>query len=91
MSKPRKEKLMYSKREIKNELRRQLKQYEASFNDLTPEERKVLHQWVADGNSVYCNPSLIAGEDGNPLCYITAIRLVADMWSNPEDYGIDTR
>ena len=69
-------------------MRRELKQYEASFADLMPDERKALHEWVADGNSVRDNPSLIAGEDGNPLCYITAIRLVADMWNNPGDYGI---
>ena len=79
---------MYTKREIRDVLRRELKQYEASFSDLTPDERKTLHQWVADGNSVRDNPSLIAGEDGNPLCYITAIRLVADMWNHPEDYCI---
>ena len=79
---------MYTRREMRNALRRELKQYEASFVDLMPNERKTLHEWVADGNSVRDNPSLIAGEDGNPLCYITAIRLVADMWNNPEDYGL---
>ena len=43
----------YSKREIKNELRRQLKQYEVAVGDITPQERKALRKWVADGNSVY--------------------------------------
>ena len=79
---------MYTRREMRNALRRELKQYEASFVDLMPNERKSLHEWVADGNSVRDNPSFIAGDDGNPLCYITAIRLVADMWNNPEDYGL---
>ena len=78
---------MYTKRKLRNVLRRELKQYETSFDDLTPVERKELHEWVADGNSVRDNPSLIAGEDGNPLCYIAAIRLIADMRNHPEDYS----
>jgi hypothetical protein len=81
------QKTMYTKREIRAELRRQLKQYEAFVGYLAPDERKALHEWVADGNSVYDNPGLIAVEDGNPLCYIEAIRLIADMWSNPENYN----
>jgi hypothetical protein len=79
---------MYTKRETRNVLRMELKEYEASVGNLTPDERKALHGWVADGNSVYNNFSCIAGEDGNPLCYIAAIRLLADMWNYPEDYGI---
>jgi hypothetical protein len=66
----------------------ELKQYEASFGDLTPNERIALHEWIADGNSVRDNPSLIAGEDGNPLGFIEAFRLIADMESYPEDYGL---
>ena len=81
---------MYTKKEIRDVLRRELKQDETSIGDLAPDERKALHEWVAGGNSVYDNPSLIAGEDGNPLCFIAAIRLVADMWNHPEDYGIST-
>ena len=78
---------MYTKREIRNVLRRELKQYEASVGDLSPDERKELHQWVADGNSVYENAFWLAGEDGNPLCYIAAMRLVSDMLNHPEDYS----
>jgi len=79
---------MCTQKEIRNVLRRELKLYEASFADLLPDERKALHEWVTDGNSVRDNPSLIAGENGSPLCYIAAIRLVTDMWNYPEDYGI---
>ena len=78
---------VYTKREIRNVLRRELKLYEASVGDLTPNERKALHQWVADGNSVYENARWLAGEDGNPLCFIAAIRLEDDMLRHPEDYG----
>ena len=77
---------MTTKREIRNALRRELKQYEASIGDLAPDERKELRQWVADGNSVYENAYWLAGEDGNPLCYISANRFVADMLNQPENY-----
>jgi hypothetical protein len=80
-------KSFYTHREIRRVLRKELKLYEASFDDLAPDERKALREWVNDGDSVHDNPSLIAGEDGNLLCYISAIRLVADMWNNPEDYS----
>ena len=78
---------MTTKREIRNALRRELKQYEASIGTLAPDEREALHQWVNGGNSVYENASWLAGEDGNPLCFIAAIRLEADMLSHPEDYS----
>ena len=78
----------YFKRKIKNELRRQLKQYEVAVGDITPEERKALRKWVADGNSVYDNAWWIADEDGNPLCFIEAFRLISDMLNHPEDYGL---
>ena len=71
----------YSKKEIKNELRKQLKQYEVAVGDITPKERKALRKWVADGNSVYDNPYWLAGEDGNSLCFIAAIRLVVELKS----------
>jgi hypothetical protein len=59
-----------------------------SFGELTPDERKALHKWIADGNSVYDNAWGIASEDGNPLGFIEAFRLVDDMLSYPEDYGL---
>ena len=81
---------MYTKREIRKVLRRQLRQYEASIGALTPDERRALHEWVADGNSVYDNPFGIADEDSRPSCYISAIRLISDMLSYSEDYGFWT-
>jgi len=57
------------------------------FGKLTTDERKALQEWIADSNSVYDNAWWIAGEDGNPLCFIEALRLVNDMLCHPEDYG----
>jgi len=67
-----------------------LEQYEATIGYMTPDERKELREWVADGNATACNPWLIAGEDGRPLDYITAARINEDMCRNPEAYGTET-
>jgi hypothetical protein len=56
-----KRKALYTKSEIRHELRRELKLYETSVGILAPDERKMLHEWVADGNGVYDNPSCFAG------------------------------
>jgi len=57
----------------------QLKDYEKTFDDMTPGERKGLRKWVRDGNSVYENPCLIWSEDGRPMDYINAIRFDEDI------------
>jgi hypothetical protein len=59
-----------------------------SFGDAALDERKALHEWVVNGNSVFDNAWGIASEDGNPLSFIEAFRLVVDMSSYPEDYGL---
>ena len=69
--------------EIREYLRGKLNDYMSIVGNLTPEEKKDLRKWVADGNSVYDNPCLLYGEDGHPMDYITAIRIDADMY---EDY-----
>ena len=67
-----------------------LGQYEAMMGYMTPDERKELREWVADGNATICNPWYMAGEDGRPLDYITAVRINEDICRNPEAYGIET-
>jgi len=78
----------YTKREIMAALRKELREYEASIGSLTPVERERLREWVADGHSAYENPYLLYGVDGRPFCFIEAFRINADMYENPEDYGI---
>jgi len=78
---------MASKRERQAMLHRELKEYEATISDLTVAERKELREWVAEGNSAYDNGCYMAGEDGNPMDYITANRITADMVKNPQDYN----
>jgi len=73
-------------KEHKSDLCKELKSYEAEIEDLTDEERKDLHEWVADGNSVYDNPYYMSEDNGKPMDYIEAIRITADMRENPENY-----
>jgi len=63
-----------------------LKRYEATIADMTPQERKELHEWVADGFDVHDNPWLLYDEYGHPFDFITASRIADDMALNPEAY-----
>lgn len=76
----------FTKKDVRDMLREELRRYKATIGRLEPDERKELREWVAAGNSVHCNPYYLAGEDGAPLDYITAIRIAEDMWCDPEDY-----
>jgi len=77
----------YTEKDLKDMLRKELKQYEAEIGVLTPEERIELREWVKDGNSVHCNPWDMADGDGRLMDYITAIRINDDMCDNPENYN----
>jgi hypothetical protein len=73
-------------KEHKIELRKELKEYEPTIEDLTDEERNALHEWVSDGNSVYDNPCLIVHEGGRPVDFINAIRTFEEIANNPDYY-----
>jgi len=68
-----------TKKELKNMLRKELKEYEATIGVLSDEERNDLHEWVANGNSVHDNPGAVSGENGLPMDYINARRLIEEM------------
>lgn len=61
------------KREVRELLKEQLKEYEAHTR-MTKEERKELYAWVASGRSPYDNGDFICGADGIPLDFISALR-----------------
>ena len=42
--------------------------------DLTTDENRRLHKWIDEGNDAADNPWLMAGENGRPLDFITALR-----------------
>lgn len=82
-------------------LRKELKEYE-KITPMTDEERKVLHKWVADGNSVHENGAMACYEGGRPMDFLDVyreeekIRQVLDTMSYEEgsrylleEYSID--
>jgi hypothetical protein len=79
--------IKFTAKDVRDVLRKELREYEVTLGYMTPEERVELHGWVAEGNHAICNPWHMAGDDGYPLDYITAIRIVEDMLCNPDDYN----
>jgi hypothetical protein len=76
--------------------------YLTTIDDITEGERHALRDWVADGNGVYDNPGYYCDEKGNPMDYISAMRvfdvqlaemgLVQDCMADDElsrDEGLD--
>lgn len=41
---------------------------------MTTEEKALLREWTDAGNDERDNPWLMAGEDGRPLDFVTALR-----------------
>lgn len=58
--------------ETREFLMQQLKEYERE-TEMTKEERRLLHQWVASGRSPYDNGDYIYGA-GGPIDFISALR-----------------
>ena len=46
---------------------------------MTVEEHDRLRNWVEDGNDANDNPWYMAGEDGRPLDFITAWRVMLEL------------
>ena len=54
-------------------LKKELKEYE-KITPMTEDERKVLHEWVADGNSVHENGAMACYEGGRPMDFLDVYR-----------------
>ena len=67
-------------------LRRDMKTYEKTITDITPQEKNDLREWVNGGHSVYENPYFLYTEAGHPMDFVEAERIVNDMRENPQDY-----
>jgi len=80
----------YCVKEHKKTLRKELKEYEAKIGDISDEERKDLREWVAGGNSVYDNPYYLSDEKGNPIDFVGAIRVTAELREEYEKNGPPT-
>lgn len=71
------------KREKREYLTQQLKEYEAE-TQMSKEERLLLHNWVSSGRSPYENGDYIYGA-GGPLDFISAHRTMREIMDNPEE------
>ena len=67
-------------------LKKELKEYEKSIIDITPDEQRELREWVKKGRSCYDNPWYISTENGWPVDYIEASRTFNDILMNPDEY-----
>ena len=54
-------------------LKKELKEYEKT-TPMTENERKILHEWVAAGNSVHENGSMAVYEGGRPVDFLDVYR-----------------
>ena len=54
-------------------LKQELKEYEKT-TPMTEEEKAVLHEWVAAGNSVHANGSMASYEGGRPMDFLDVYR-----------------
>jgi hypothetical protein len=76
-------------KELRDLLRKELKEYEQTISDLTSDERKELREWIKKGRSVYDNPWYISMGNGWPLDYIKASRTFDEILNNPELYDTE--
>ena len=65
------------KREVRDLLSEQLKNYEAGFT-MTYEERRLLQEWVSSGHSPYDNGNYVYGA-GVPLDFVSALRCEREL------------
>ena len=60
-------------KEKRQYLKKELREYE-KITPMTEEERKILHEWVADGNSVHENGAMACYEGGRPMDFLDVYR-----------------
>jgi hypothetical protein len=58
--------------------------YMLTIGDLTDEERDDLYKWVESGNSAYDNPHYYSDERGNPMDYISTMRVIEEQVAEME-------
>ena len=66
-------------KENREYLRKELKKYEAEFEDMTKAEKDALYKWVASGRSPHENGDYVCYEGGYPVDFISALRMWEEM------------
>ena len=62
-------------------IRRQLRDFENTY-PMTLSERKEVHKWVSEENSIYTNPWYWYYENGNEMNYLDALRFEKELYEN---------
>jgi len=68
----------------KAHLRNELREYLLTVGDITDDEKNNLYEWVASGNSVYDNPHYYSDDRGNPMDYISTVRVIKEQLAEME-------
>lgn len=67
------------RQEWKHKIRQELKEFENTYS-MTPLERKEVHKWISDGNSIYTNPWYWSYENGNEMNFMDALRFEEELY-----------
>ena len=62
-------------------IRRQLRDFENTY-PMTLSERKEVHKWVSDENSINTNPWYWYYENGNEMNYLDALRFEKELYES---------
>ena len=65
-------------------LRKELREYMSAIGDITDDEKNNLYEWVASGNSAYDNPYYYSDDRGNPMDYISTMRVIKEQLAEME-------
>ena len=65
-------------------IRKELREYMLTVGDITDDEKDDLYEWVKSGNSVYDNPCYYSDDRGNPMDYISTVRVVKEQLAEME-------
>ena len=60
-------------------IRQELRDFENTY-PMTLIERKEVHKWVSDGNSIYTNPWYWYYENGNEMNYLDALKFEKELY-----------
>ena len=66
-------------KENREYLRKELKKYEAEFDDMTVTEKDALYKWVSAGGSPYDNGDYVCYEGGYPVDFVSTLRMWEEM------------
>ena len=65
--------------ERKHTIRQELRDFENTY-PMTLSEKKEVHKWISDGNSIYTNPWYWYYGNGNEMNYLDALRFEEELY-----------